>query len=55
MTDDFSNILTESKRKPINMEADRATEFIHSVYQKYLKLENIHHYSKFTDKGPSIA
>ena len=24
-------------------------------FQKFLKNKNIHHYSRFTDKGPSIA
>ena len=55
ITNEFSNILTTSKRKPIKMESDRGTEFYNSIFQNFLKSKNIHHYSRFTDKGPSIA
>ena len=54
-TNEFSNILTKSKRKPLKMESDRGTEFYNSVFQNFLKNKNIHHYSRFTDKGPSTA
>ena len=49
ITNEFSNILTKSKRKPLKLESDRGTEFYNSVFQNFLKLENIHHYSRFTD------
>ena len=55
ITNEFSNILTKSKRKPLKLESDRGTEFYNSIFQNFLKLKNIHHYSRFTDKGPSIA
>ena len=55
MTNEFSNILTTSKRKPLKIESDRGTEFYNSIFQNFLKLKNIHHYSRYTDKGPSIA
>ena len=55
ITDEFSNILTRSKRKLLKIESDRGTEFYNSIFQNILKLKNIHHYSRFTDKGPSIA
>ena len=55
ITDEFSNILTTSKRKPLKIESDRGTEFYNSIFQNILKLKKIHHYSRFTDKGPSIA
>ena len=55
ITQDFSNILTNSKRKPLKIESDRRAEFYNSVFQSLLKNKNIHHYSSFTDKGPSIA
>ena len=54
-TNEFSNILTTSKRKPLKIESDRGTEFYNSIFQNLLKNKNIHHYSRFTDKGPSIA
>ena len=52
---ELSNILTTSKRKPLKLESDRSTEFYNSVFQNFLKIKNIHHYSRFTDKGASIA
>ena len=30
-------------------------EWCNSIFQNFLKVKNIHHYSWFTDKGPSIA
>ena len=55
MTNEFSNILTKSKRKPLKIESDRGLEFYNSIFQNFLKSKNIQHYSRFTDKGPSIA
>ena len=55
ITNESSNILTESKRKPNKIESDRGSEFYNSIFQNFLKNKNIHHYSRFTDKGPSIA
>ena len=55
ITNEFSNILTSSKRKPIKLESDRGSEFHNNIFQNFLKLKNIHQYSRFTDKGPSIA
>ena len=52
---EFSIILTTSKRSPLKIESDRVTEFYNSNLQKLLKNENIQHYFRFTDKGPSIA
>ena len=55
ITNEFSNIITTSKRKPIKLESDRGSEFYNSIFQDFLKSKNIQHYSRFTDKGPSIA
>ena len=55
ITNEFSNILTTSKRKLLKIESDRRTEFYNSIFQNFLNAKNIHHYSRFTDKGPSIA
>ena len=55
ITYEFSNILTTSKRKPLKIESDRGSEFYNSVFQNFRKSKNIHHYSRYTDKGPSIA
>ena len=55
ITNEFSKILTTSKRKPLKIEPDRGTEIYKSIFQNFLKSKNINHYSRFTDKGPSIA
>ena len=55
ITNEFSNIITTSKRKPLKLESDRGTEFYNSIFQNFLKSKIIQHYSRYTDKGPSIA
>ena len=55
ITNEFSNILSTSKRKPPKIESDRGTEFYNSLFQNLLKTKNNHHHSHFTDKGASIA
>ena len=54
-TNEFSNILTTSKRRPVKIESDGGAEFYNSIFQSFLKIKNIHHHSRFTDKGPNIA
>ena len=55
ITNELSNIITTSKRKRLKLESDRRTEFYNSIFQNLLKSKNIQHYSRYTDKGPSIA
>ena len=55
VTDVFSNIVTTSKRSPIKLESDRGSEWYNNTFQNFIKNKNNQHYSKFTDKGPSIA
>ena len=55
ITNEVSNILTTSKRSPVKIESDRGAEFYNSIFQNFLKTKNIHHYSRFLDKGSSIA
>ena len=55
ITNEFSNILTTSKQKLLKIESDRSTEFYNSIFQNLLKTKTFQHYSRFTDKGPSIA
>ena len=38
ITNEFSNFLTTSKRKPLKLESDRGTEFYNSIFQNFLKL-----------------
>ena len=52
ITNEFSNILTKSKRKPLKLESDREAELQNNIFQTFLKNKNIRHYSRFTDKGP---
>ena len=55
ITNEFSNILTTSKRQPLKVESDRGSEFYNSIFQNFLKSKSIHHNSRYTDKGPSLA
>ena len=55
ITNEFSNILTQSKRRPLKLESDRGSEFYNSIFQNFIKYKSMHHFSKYTDKGPSIA
>ena len=52
---EFSNILATSKRSPLKIESDRGAGFYISVFQNFLRSYNLHQFSRFTDKGPSIA
>ena len=55
ITDEFPNFLSTSKRPPVKLESDRGAEFHKNIFQNFLKSKHIHQYSRFTDKGPSIA
>ena len=55
ITQEVSNILTTSKRKPNKLESDRGTELYNSIFQNFLKSKSMHQYSRYTDEGPSIA
>ena len=54
ITEDFLNILRTSKRSPLKKDNNRGSEWYNSVFQNFLKVINIYHYSRFTDKEPSI-
>ena len=36
ITNEFSNLITTSKRKPLKIESDRGTEFYNSIFQNFL-------------------
>ena len=55
ITNEFSNIFKKSKRSALKIGSDRGGEFYNSIFQNFLKVKIIHHYSRFTDKGTSIA
>ena len=55
ITKEFSSILTTSKRKPIKIKSDRRKEWYNSMFQNFIKNKNIHHYSRYTDRGPSVC
>ena len=44
-----------SRRSPLELENNRGADCYNSIFQNYLNGKIIHHYSCFTDKGPSIA
>ena len=54
-TDEFSVILTFLKQSPLKIESDRGTEFYKKNFQRFLEVQTIHLYSRFTDKGRSTA
>ena len=43
ITNEFSNLITTSKRKPNKLESDRGSEFFNSIFQNLLKSKNIQH------------
>ena len=55
ITQEFSNIITTSNRSPLKLESDRAAELYKSFFQSFLGAKNIQHFSRFTDKAPSMA
>ena len=55
ITNEFSNVIMTSKRKPIKIESERGSEFYNCIFQHFLQPKSIHHYSRYTDKGLSIA
>ena len=48
-------ILTTSEQKPNKNKGIEVKNFITIFFQKFLKASNKNHYSRFTDKGPTIA
>ena len=53
--EEFSNILTTSKRAPLKVESDRGEQFYNSVFRKFLNVNSVHQYSRFTEKSPRIV
>ena len=47
-TNEFSIILTTSKRRPLKLKSDTGSEFYNSIFQNFLKTKNVYHYSRFT-------
>ena len=39
----------------LKLESDRGSEWYKNIFKNFLKSRNIQHYSRFTDKCPSIA
>ena len=53
--DQFSSVITTTKRKPKKTESDQGKKFYNNVFHTFLKFCKIHHYSRYSDKRPSIA
>ena len=55
VTQEFLKFLTPSKLRPSKTESDRGKELYNNMFQNFLKSKNFQHFSRFTDKGTSIA
>ena len=55
ITQDFSKILTISKRSPLKIESDIGKEWYNSIIQNFIKNKYVHHYSRYTEKKPSVC
>ena len=51
----FQIVLSTSKRSPFKIESDRGSEWYNSIFQNFLKAKIVPHYSRSTDKRPSIC
>ena len=52
---EFSNNITTTERKPNKVESDRGSEFYNSLFHTFLNYNNISHFSRNSDKRPSIV
>ena len=52
---EFLKILTISKRSPLRIESERGKEWYNSKFQNFIKIKNIHHFSRYTAKFPSVC
>ena len=52
---EFFKILTISKRSPLKIESVRGKEWYNSIFQRNIEIRKNHHYSRYTDKGPSVC
>ena len=55
ITDEISNLINESKRKPNLIETDDGKEFVNKTFNDFLKLNDIKRYSRYTNKGAVFA
>lgn len=51
----FINIITLSRRQPINLQTDHGTEFYNDVFQKVTKRYHINHYSTYSIMKASLV
>ena len=55
ITDEVSNLINESKRKPNLIETDDGKEFVNKTFNDFLKPNDIKRYSRYTNKGAVFA
>ena len=55
ITDEVSNLINKSKRKPNLIETDDGKEFGNKTFNEFLKLNDIKRYSRYTNKGAVFA
>ena len=53
--DEYLHFITTTKRKPNRIESDQGRELQNLNFHSFLKLKIIHHYSRYSDTGPSKA
>ena len=55
ITDEVSNLINKSKRKPNFIETGDWKEFVNKTFNDFLKLKDIERYSRYTNKGAVFA
>ena len=55
ITDEVSNFINKSKRKPSLIETDDGKEFVNKTFNDFLKLNDIKRYSCYTNRGAVFA
>ena len=55
ITDENSNLINKSKRKPNSIETDDGKEFVIKTFNDFLKLNDIKRYSGYTEKAAVFA
>ena len=55
ITDEVSNPINKSKRKPKLIETDDGNEFVNKTSNDFLKLNDIKRYSRYTNRGAVFA
>ena len=55
ITDEVSNSFSQLKRKLIEIEKNRGKAFYISMFQKFLRINEIHQFPRISDEGAPVA